>query len=112
MQPKHRCNRCMEIFDDNRALVFHQRLPEPCPVAEWSTIESCDEDQKERIRKGDKGDENTRWKRMFRILFPNIEHPPDGFVYDNAYYAAPAAFDPTLVPWQGGQTAQISQDLA
>lgn len=113
MQPKFRCNRCMETFDDSRALVFHQRLPEPCRLGEWAPDEGCDEEQKDKIRKGDKGDGNARWKRMFRILFPNVDSSaiPDGVVYDNAYFA-PTAIDPVLnVSWQG-ETAQIPEGVA
>lgn len=109
MQPKFRCNRCMETFDNNGALIFHQRLPEPCPLSEWAPDEGCDEEQKDKIRKGDKGDENARWKRMFRILFPNVDASavPDGIAYDNAYFA-PAAMDPVLnMQWQG-QAAQVA----
>lgn len=103
----------MESFGDNKALIYHQRLPEPCALAEWVVDEGCDEEQKEKIRKGDKGDEHTRWKRMFRILFPHVDESavPDGVVYDgnntNAYFAPPpVAMDPVLnVPWQGEEEA-------
>lgn len=104
----------METFGDNKVLIYHQRLPEPCRLAEWAPDEGCDEAQKEKIRKGDKGDEQARWKRMFRILFPDVDESaiPDGTVYDNASYFAPAAMDPVLnVSWQG-DTAQIPQDVA
>lgn len=103
----------MQVFDDKDALIFHQRLAEPCLVCEWSVVEGCTEDQKEKIRKGDKGDEYTRWKRMFGILFPEIEHIPDGTVYDNAFYAAQdGPFDPNLMNWQGEQSAQTDHDMA
>lgn len=104
MNPKHRCNRCLETFANNNALIYHQRQAESCALAEW-TVEGCSEEQKEKIRKGDKGDENMRWKRMFRILFPEVE-PPEGFAYDNAnFFHTPApAFDPNLVGWSGGQS--------
>lgn len=54
MQPRFRCNRCMANFDDNDALVFHQRDPVPCPLQEWLVPDGCNEEQKEKIRKGDK----------------------------------------------------------
>lgn len=44
----------MANFDDNDALVFHQRDPVPCPLQEWLVPDGCNEDQKEKIRKGDK----------------------------------------------------------
>lgn len=110
----------METFGDNKILVYHQRLPEPCALAEWVLDdEGCDEEQKEKIRKGDKGDDHTRWKRMFRILFPHVDESavPDGIVHDtnninntnhntNAYFVSPVAMDPGLnVPWQGEEAA-------
>lgn len=112
MQPKHRCNRCRESFETHHALIFHQRRLEPCPLVAWDAAEGCDEEQKDKIRKGDKGDENTRWKRMFHILFPDIENPPDGFVYENDYYVAPPpAFDQAL--WEEGLVAgRVAADVA
>ncbi|KAJ4404226.1 hypothetical protein N0V82_010530 [Gnomoniopsis sp. IMI 355080] len=114
MHPKFRCNRCMETFCDNKVLIYHQRLPEPCALAEWAPDEGCDEEQKEKIRRGDKGDEHARWKRMFSILFPDVDEAaiPDGFLYDSAAYFAPAAIDPDLnVAWQGDNT-QVLQGVA
>lgn len=106
----------METFSDHKVLTYHQRLPEPCALAEWVLDEGCDEEQRERIRKGDKGDEHTRWKRMFRILFPHVDESvvPDGVVYDgntNAYFASPpVAMDPVLnVPWQGEEATEAAQ---
>lgn len=54
MQPRFRCNRCMGTFEDNKTLVLHHRAPEPCPLREWVVLEGCSEEQKEKIRKGDK----------------------------------------------------------
>lgn len=109
----------MEAFSDNKVLIYHQRLPDPCTLAEWVLDEGCDEEQKEKMRKGDKGDELTRWKRMFRILFPHVDESavPDGVVYDNnnsnntnAYFATPVAMDPVLnVPWQGEEAAAAAE---
>lgn len=105
MHPKYRCNRCLERFSTNNDLILHQRGPVPCALAEWNA-EGCSEEQKEKIRKGDKGDENMRWKRMFRILFPDVE-PPEGFAYDNAnlFYTPAPAFYPNPAPWSGEQPA-------
>lgn len=44
----------MENFEDNKALVLHQRQPQPCNLAEWVSLEGCDEDQKDKMRRGDK----------------------------------------------------------
>ncbi|KAF3765978.1 hypothetical protein M406DRAFT_351260 [Cryphonectria parasitica EP155] len=112
MQPKFRCNRCMQIFADDESLVLHQRLPEPCLLSEWLDSEGCDEAAKEKIRKGDRGDENERWKRMFRILFPDVkaEAAPDGLIDPQvATPASPAEtcfqtaapIDPSLEGWHG-----------
>lgn len=116
----------METFGENKVLIYHQRLPEPCALAEWVLDEGCDEEQKEKIRKGDKGDEHARWKRMFRILFPHVDESavPDGVVYDdnnnnsnnidnNNSYFAPAAMDPVLnVQWQGEEAAAAAAAAA
>lgn len=116
----------METFVDNKVLIYHQRLPEPCVLADWVLDEGCDEEQKEKIRKGDKGDELARWKRMFRILFPHVDESavPDGVLYGdsnnnnnnnntNSAYFAPAAMDPVLnVPWQGEAAAEAAAAVA
>lgn len=44
----------MDTFEDNNALVLHQRAEEPCALREWVVLEGCSEEQKEKIRKGDK----------------------------------------------------------
>lgn len=46
------------------------------------------------------GDENSKWKRMYRILFPDVELNaiPDGSFYDASYFVAP--IDPNLESWQ------------
>ncbi|KKY29631.1 hypothetical protein UCDDA912_g10442 [Diaporthe ampelina] len=49
--PRFRCNRCMEHFDDNTALVLHHRAQEPCPLREWVVPEGVDEEQKEKLRR-------------------------------------------------------------
>lgn len=51
------------------------------------------------------GEENHKWKRMYRILFPDIEQDaiPDGLVYESAaYFAGP--IDPNLEGWQQAAT--------
>lgn len=49
--PRFRCNRCMDHFDDNTALVLHHRAQEPCPLREWVVPEGVDEEQKEKLRR-------------------------------------------------------------
>lgn len=44
----------MGTFGDDNALVLHQRAQEPCPLREWMVPEGCSEEQKDKIRKGDK----------------------------------------------------------
>ncbi|KUI61803.1 hypothetical protein VP1G_08937 [Cytospora mali] len=91
--PKFRCNRCMENFDDNTALVLHQRAPEPCPWREWVVPEGIDDELKEKLRRGGAGDEVEKWRKMFRAIFPGTEDLPDPVVYENAYLRV---IDPTL----------------
>ncbi|KAH8773384.1 hypothetical protein F5883DRAFT_24152 [Diaporthe sp. PMI_573] len=103
--PRFRCNRCMDHFDDNTALVLHQRAQETCPLHEWVVPEGVDEEQKEKLRRIGQGDEVERWKRMFRIIFPGLEDMPDHLFYDPAYFTA---IDPALGPLpQPGQTGQV-----
>ncbi|ROV86901.1 hypothetical protein VMCG_10880 [Cytospora schulzeri] len=90
--PKFRCNRCMEDFVDNTALVLHQRAPEPCPWREWVVPEGVDDELKEKLRRGGAGDEVEKWRKMFRAIFPGAQ-VPDPVVYENAYFTA---IDPTL----------------
>jgi hypothetical protein len=124
----------MDHFDDNTALVLHQRAQETCPLHEWVVPEGVDEEQKEKLRRigqvGSEsktsstaaaptcaaetphadslltqGDEVERWKRMFRIIFPELEDMPDHLFYDPAYFTA---IDPALGPLpQPGQTGQV-----
>lgn len=54
MVPKFRCNRCMANFPDDAGLVAHQRALEPCNWHEWEPLDGCTEEQKSKIRKGDK----------------------------------------------------------
>lgn len=42
----------MEAFEDNTALVLHQRAPEPCPWREWVVPEGVDDETKEKLRRG------------------------------------------------------------
>lgn len=60
-----------------------------------------------------KGDENGKWKRMFRILFPDVEQDavPDGLIYEDVAYFT-AQIDPNLEGWQGAapQVQQADQD--
>ncbi|KUI73607.1 hypothetical protein VM1G_09216 [Cytospora mali] len=101
--PKFRCNRCMENFDDNTALVLHQRAPEPCPWREWAVPEGIDDELKEKLRRGGAGDEVEKWRKMFRIIFPGTVDLPDPVVYENAYLTV---IDPTL----GSELLQGSQN--
>lgn len=148
----------METFEDHNTLVTHQRAPEPCPLHEWVVPEGCSDEQKEKIRRGDKvcrqiphprfrprrprrpplsyslfprsrasalyaiplltdsharaqGDEGSKWRRMFRILFPDVEQDaiPDDLVYESpAYLAAPIDPSLNLEGWQG-ETSQDQQ---
>lgn len=41
----------MDHFDDNTALVLHQRAQDPCPLREWVVPEGIDEEQKEKLRR-------------------------------------------------------------
>lgn len=42
----------MEDFDDDTALILHQRAPEPCPWREWVIPEGVDNGLKEKLRRG------------------------------------------------------------
>ncbi|KAL2276846.1 hypothetical protein FJTKL_00413 [Diaporthe vaccinii] len=91
--PRFRCNRCMDHFDDNTALVLHHRAQEPCPLREWVVPEGVDEEQKEKLRRIGQGDEVEKWKRIFRIVFPGLEDMPNHLFYEPAYFTA---IDPAL----------------
>lgn len=113
----------MDHFDDNTALILHQRAQEPCPLREWVVPEGVDEEQKEKLRRIGQvrvrerallrygtqpapltrpmltdslliqGDEVEKWKRIFRIVFPGLEDMPNHLFYEPVYFTA---IDPAL----------------
>ncbi|KAL1855347.1 hypothetical protein Daus18300_011065 [Diaporthe australafricana] len=91
--PRFRCNRCMEHFDDNTALILHHRAPDSCSLREWLVPEGVDEEQKEKLRRIGQGDEVEKWKKMFRVIFPGLEDMPDRLSYEPTYFTA---IDPAL----------------
>lgn len=75
-----RCNRCGTAFLAQRQLAEHQRAVESCSVRTFDWDEGIDAEKKEKLqsRKRDPtgATEVDKWKRMYRIIFPD-DNPAD-----------------------------------
>jgi hypothetical protein len=76
-QPKFRCRRCREAFEDDAGLELHSRALFSCQIQQVIAEDGFDADQEKQLRsrRRIKADvtEADKWKYMYRILFPQIK---------------------------------------
>ncbi|KAI0867701.1 hypothetical protein GGS24DRAFT_484809 [Hypoxylon argillaceum] len=88
-QPEGRCHRCLEVFKNVSSLQKHQREPVPCEIVGNNGCEVyIDAETAQKLRrKSAKGllpkkSEPVKWKEMFNLLFPHVEHTPSPYFDD------------------------------
>ncbi|CZR55762.1 uncharacterized protein PAC_05650 [Phialocephala subalpina] len=75
------CDRCYIEFKNDRDLVAHRQLPDPCDIQPSTLKEGIDDGQWEKIvstlrKNTDKGkSEFERWFEVWKILFPDTPPP-------------------------------------
>ncbi|KAK4212716.1 hypothetical protein QBC37DRAFT_465181 [Rhypophila decipiens] len=78
-QPKYRCNRCWQPFEDEQTIIEHQRNVNSCPLKPMEPVEGFDTGQEARLKSRKKAitelSEVEKWKATFRILFPHVDDP-------------------------------------
>ncbi|KAH8901149.1 TPR-like protein [Thozetella sp. PMI_491] len=91
-QPRHRCGRCWQPFEDEQACLDHQRASNPCPLREIEPIEGFDASQerqlKSRKRTQPDSSEAQKWRAIFSILFPHVlenEIPSPYYEYEHLH---------------------------
>ncbi|KAI1085070.1 hypothetical protein F5B20DRAFT_520893 [Whalleya microplaca] len=97
-QPRHRCGRCWQPFDDEQDYVSHQRTTEPCSLKEKEPIEGFDASQEKKLKSRKKvGKDNdtsevAKWQAVFSILFPHVpkeDIPTPFYDYDRLASVGP-----------------------
>ncbi|KAH8647744.1 hypothetical protein BX600DRAFT_518163 [Xylariales sp. PMI_506] len=90
-QPKHRCGRCWEPFEDEQSYLHHSRSAEPCALRPMEPAEGFDARQESRLKSRKKiypeATEYQKWRRIFNILFPHVleqDIPSPFYEYDQA----------------------------
>ncbi|KAM7214484.1 hypothetical protein V8F06_010118 [Rhypophila decipiens] len=75
-QPKYRCVRCWQPFEDEQTHMDHQRNTMSCPLKPMEPIEGFDAGQESRLKSRKRTitglSEVEKWKTIFQILFPHI----------------------------------------
>lgn len=73
-----RCPRCCEVFESDKALIQHQRASSECPVRSEPLGEGFNESQEKRLRSRKRDqeavNEEDKWRKVYRILFPDDDH--------------------------------------
>ncbi|KAI1654028.1 kinase-like domain-containing protein [Daldinia decipiens] len=77
---RHRCDRCLDEFENMYDLQQHRRSETPCLIRDsHNCIDTIDETQKGEIRRKQRGiSEEEKWKKIYRIIFkldPTSEVP-------------------------------------
>jgi hypothetical protein len=72
------CPRCREIFLSDALLLEHHRATVPCQVKDSPCLEGFDAAQQQLLKSRKKERRNMteedKWRKVYRILFPNDDH--------------------------------------
>ncbi|KAI0897926.1 hypothetical protein F4806DRAFT_507681 [Annulohypoxylon nitens] len=99
-QPRYRCGRCWQPFENEEDHIDHQRATEPCPLRDKEPVEGFDASQEKRLRSRKKTTncqtEIAKWEAVFSILFPHVPEeriPSPFYEYDQSTNAVPNPHD-------------------
>ena len=68
------CQRCKTLFEDQAAVAFHQREPQPCQLQEIEHADGVTVEIVLKLKSKKKAPNQTeadRWRDIFKLLFPN-----------------------------------------
>jgi len=74
----YQCPRCCREFSSQLLLLEHQRNAIPCPVQDGGPIEGIDAEKERQLRSRKREQQNMteedKWRKVYRILFPNDDY--------------------------------------